>query len=147
MTTDLYRLVYYSRNRLEGSREEVRRQIGDILAVSKRNNSAGGITGALVFNSGIFAQVLEGPGNEVEATFERIQRDPRHGDVDVLEFEGTHQRGFPSWSMAFLGASEQDRALFGDLGDTSGFEERRLRGEHIFDVMQRIALEEEPRAD
>lgn len=146
MSGDLYRLVYVSRNRLDGSPQDMRRKIEDILAVSERNNRENGITGALIFNSGIFAQVLEGPARAVEIAFERIQRDLRHGDVDVLEFEPADRRGFPSWSMGFIGESREDMALFGDLHAVTGFEERRLGGERIFDIMRRIASEEEGRA-
>ena len=52
----------------------------DILRTSRRNNAEVGVTGALMFNGGAFAQVLEGPRRGVESTFERIQRDQRHGD-------------------------------------------------------------------
>ena len=37
-----------------------------------------------MFNSGCFAQVLEGPHHAIQATFERIQCDERHSDVTVL---------------------------------------------------------------
>ena len=35
--------------------------------------------------------------------FERIQRDPRHGDVVVLESTTVNERAFPGWAMAFAG--------------------------------------------
>jgi len=146
MTSDLHRLVYYSKNRISGDDAELATSVAAILAASQANNASVQITGALIFNSGIFAQVLEGGLSEVEKTFERIQRDARHGDVQVLAFDKTTSRGFPSWSMGFVGNSRKDQAVFGEIARDSGFEAKRLEGERIFEIMHRIALEEEQRA-
>ena len=81
----LQRLVYYSRNAIPGTSGELERHIEQILETSRRNNEAVGVTGALMFNNGCFAQILEGPREAVEKTFERIQRDPRHSDVVLLD--------------------------------------------------------------
>ncbi|MGI4765000.1 MAG: BLUF domain-containing protein, partial [Janthinobacterium lividum] len=110
--SDLYRLVYTSRNLLAGGESEQSAAVGAILAASKRNNARVGVTGALLFNAGSFAQVLEGPRAAVETTFERIQRDARHSDVSVLQCDPVVERGFPNWSMAFVGQSAQGRALW-----------------------------------
>jgi Sensors of blue-light using FAD len=139
----LSRLIYYSRNRIAGSRAEVAAEVDAILAASHRNNPGLGVTGALIFNSGVFAQVLEGPRAGIEAAFERIQRDPRHGEVHVLALEDIARRSFPSWSMGFVGRSLQGRDLFGHVGATSGFEAGQLDGERIFTIIKTIALEEE----
>jgi len=107
-----YRLVYYSANRLTGSAAEVEAEIGQILATSRRNNDAVGVTGALLFSDGLFAQVLEGPQAVVEATFERIQRDDRHGDVQLLEFTAIDERSFQAWSMGYVHRTGADRVIF-----------------------------------
>jgi blue light- and temperature-responsive anti-repressor len=46
---------------------------------------------------------LEGPQDAVEATFECIQTDLRHGAVTVLSFLPVERRSLPAWSMAFAG--------------------------------------------
>ncbi|MCJ2074874.1 BLUF domain-containing protein, partial [Methylobacterium sp. E-016] len=79
--SELYRLVYASKNLLQGSEAEMTASITQILAASQRNNGRSNVSGALMFNAGAFAQVLEGPRRQVEETFERIQCDDRHGDV------------------------------------------------------------------
>ncbi|MFC7051700.1 BLUF domain-containing protein [Hansschlegelia quercus] len=139
----LYRLVYYSRNRVAQETEATAAEIDDILAASRRNNARVGVTGALIFNSGVFAQVLEGALPDIEATFERIQRDQRHGDVEVLQFEPTATRAFPTWSMGFIGRSQKGKHLFGHVTEATGFEAKRLEGERIFDIMRAIAIDEE----
>jgi hypothetical protein len=146
MNDDLHRLVYYSVNRIRGSSEEIAGSIAEILASSQANNARVGLTGALIFNAGIFAQVLEGRLGEIEKTFERIQRDVRHGDVQVLAFEQVAARGFPSWSMGFVGQSRHAEDILGQIGRDTGFEAKRLEGERIFQIMHDIAIDEESRA-
>ena len=145
---DLYRLVYTSHNNLEGTEEERAAIVAEILATSQRNNGRVGVTGALLFNAGLFAQVLEGTKKAVEATFERIQRDPRHGDVSVLQCEAVATRGFPNWSMAFVGHSERGRAMWSELGARTGFDLSRIEGDQLFTSLHAIVLDEEgPSAD
>ena len=108
----LYRLVYYSRNLIPGHPADIEAEIDSILQSARRNNAPLGVTGALIFNSGVFAQALEGPRHSIEGVFERIQRDRRHADVQVLAFEATPERRFPNWSMAFVGRSAEGRNLF-----------------------------------
>jgi hypothetical protein len=146
MPSDLYRLVYYSVNRVTEKSSEASAEIATILAASQTNNAKVNITGALIFNSGIFAQVLEGKQSDIEATFERIQRDPRHGDVQVLAFEPAEGRSFPSWSMGYLGSSREDVSVFGNIAVDTGFDAKRMEGDRIFQIMRDIALDEETRA-
>jgi hypothetical protein len=143
MSEKMFRLVYHSRNLIHLDGDELASEIEAILATSRRNNAAAGITGALIFNRGIFAQVLEGPQSAIETTFERIQRDMRHGNVQVLSFEVVTERGFPSWSMAFIGRSREGEEMFGKLGSESGFQDAHLDGQRVFQIMRSIALEEE----
>jgi hypothetical protein len=146
MASHLYRLVYHSRNRISGIPSQIAAEVDKILEASRRNNSRVAVTGALIFNAGIFAQVLEGARKDIEATFERIQRDERHGDVEILAFDEAQSRGFPSWSMAFVGRSREDENLFAHIGSDSGFEAKRLEGEHVFRIMRDLAIAEEKRA-
>ena len=140
---DLYRLVYTSSNLLTGSDIERTAAVSEILAISQRNNSKVGVTGALLFNGGSFAQVLEGPQKAVETTFERIQRDPRHSDVSVLQCEAVEARGFSNWSMAFIGHSVRGRALWNEIADRTGFDLARIEGDQLFATLRAIVVEEE----
>ena len=103
MSDALYSLAYFSRNAIAGPPEALRAEIDQILASARRHNRAAGVTGALLFSDGCFAQVLEGPRDAVEAIFETIQCDPRHADVTVLHLHPVEQRSFAAWSMAFAG--------------------------------------------
>lgn len=146
MTETLHRLVYYSRNCLDLRPDAMDQEIAQILATSQANNTRVGVTGALMFNQGCFAQVLEGPQEAIEATFERIQQDARHGDVSLLSFGPAESRGFPGWSMAYIGASETDSTRYRGIAAESGFDLSRLGGERLFEVLHALVLEEEQAA-
>ena len=140
---DLRRLVYYSRNRVAGAPAAMDETIRSILAASRANNARIDVTGALMFNAGCFAQVLEGPEDAVETTFERIQQDERHGEVSLLAFEAVETRLFTDWSMAYVGASQADAARYGDVAGESGFDLSRMTGDRLCAMLHGLALEEE----
>ena len=100
MNSDVYKILYCSKNLIEGEDAKRDAEITQILQTSRRKNKAQNVTGALLFDSGYFAQALEGPRLAIEQIFERIQRDPRHGDVTVLSSQTDGRRDFPEWSMA-----------------------------------------------
>ena len=77
----------------------------ELLAVSRRNNTAAEITGMMIYHGGHFVQVLEGPDDAVRTTYDRIARDPRHRDVSVELEDDIEERGFPDWSMGFRDGS------------------------------------------
>lgn len=110
MSAPLYRLVYRSRPVIEGCQDELRRQLGAILRASRRRNPELEITGALMLRDGCFIQALEGPMAAVEAVFERICRDERHGAVTLLELTPIDRRGFGDWAMAWIDEADEQAA-------------------------------------
>ena len=67
------------------------------------SNPENGITGLLVFGSGIFFQWLEGPRDNVMSLMERLKTDPRHENVVALtETEEVRERLFPDWDMELV---------------------------------------------
>ena len=110
MTTSLFRLVYCSRNTISAAESDLVAEIAHILAVSRANNARDGVTGALLYSDGCFAQVLEGDLDMVQRTFERIQRDTRHGDVIVLEARRAEARMFAMWDMALAEPTDPTKA-------------------------------------
>jgi len=139
----LHRLVYYSRNRVTENSDVLAQEISSILTASRINNQRMNVTGALMFNSGCFAQVLEGPRLAIEDTFERIQQDSRHGDVSLLAFEPASSRAFRNWSMGFIGASVKDAARYGLMVQETGYDPAQMTGDALFETLHRLALEEE----
>ena len=135
--SQLYRVVYCSRNCLSGAAQTYAAEIEAILAKSRVNNARDGITGGLLFNDGCFAQVLEGPVDAVEATFERIQCDDRHGEVTMIEAGPILARDFPAWSMAFNGQAGDANPLAKQaLADA--FAGRTSAGDDVLRVLRQV---------
>ena len=143
MSNDLYRLVYLSRNDIQASADTLMSEVDAILATSRTNNDRVGVTGALMFNAGCFAQVLEGPHTAVQATFERIQCDERHAAVRIMLFDLVAERAFSSWAMAFMGQNDDDHARFASLSEMSGFNVASLDGHEIYDTLKANLLDAE----
>ncbi|WP_428483616.1 BLUF domain-containing protein [Rhodopila sp.] len=143
MTETIHRLVYYSRNRASSSPEDLAAAIQRILAASRRNNARVGVTGALMFNAGCFAQVLEGPQAAVAHTFERIQQDEQHGEVSVLSFAPAAGRAFERWSMGFVGDRAAEAVRYAAVANESGYDPSRMTGDALFETLHRLVLEEE----
>ncbi len=74
--------------------------LADILAASRRNNSARRITGILFYLEGGFLQVLEGEDEVVAQVYARIGADKRHWNTSVL-LDRSAPRCFGEWSMGF----------------------------------------------
>jgi len=103
MNSSIFRLVYCSRNLIQGTAPEIEAEINSILATARANNLAAGVTGSLLFNAGNFAQCLEGSLEHVERIFEKVQQDMRHSEVTIVESDFAPERLFGNWSMALCG--------------------------------------------
>lgn len=113
-TAPTLRLVYIS----SAVRLMKDNELAQILQAARRHNPANGITGVLLYRDGNFIQVLEGEPAQVEATFARIERDPRHRQVLVLSRETQVARVFEHWTMGFRNidrVSMEDADLFDSL--------------------------------
>ena len=93
----LVRLLYVSR--VNPTTAEPGADIDAILASSRKHNPQDGITGILCYGGGIFLQALEGSRSAVNALFGRISRDPRHRDVELLDYEEIAERRYGGWTM------------------------------------------------
>lgn len=143
MSEDVYRILYCSRNAMLNQLDVQLEEIREILQASRKNNAAHGISGALLFNAGCFAQVLEGPLDAVEATFERIQRDLRHENVTVLEAGYINQREFPHWSMAFCGTVLQENAAFAEFNATHEFTNLSAAAAEVREMLHQLVIPED----
>ena len=77
-----------------------------LLVGSRLRNSQAGVTGMLIYDHGAFLQALEGDAAAVQATFARIEQDPRHRDIVVLLRDNRVQsRAYGAWSMGYADSS------------------------------------------
>lgn len=72
-----------------------------VRTVLPRNKSLG-ITGALYFTEAAFFQVLEGVPEAIGVVLSRIETDPRHSDVTVIEDVAIPHRLFGAHDMKFV---------------------------------------------
>ena len=91
----MYRLIYKSRpfgfdtSTLNG-----------LLIDSRENNKKNNVTGSLLCRADIYLQLLEGPEEKILQTFDKIERDDRHLEIEVLLRErNIVKRLFPDWAM------------------------------------------------
>ena len=71
-----------------------------LFDVARRWNLDHELTGALFYENGHFAQILEGKRKDVLFIWEKIQKDYRH-KLDEID-----QRLFPNWALRFYGGDQ-----------------------------------------
>lgn len=114
-TPSLYNLIYCSRAAEGVDAKEVDR----IIETSQRENPARGITGLLVFGSGIFFQWLEGPPASVLELMALIRSDDRHHSILMLNpGEAVDERMFGDWAMELVSSEDIRTVLLDALNET-----------------------------
>ena len=93
----MHRLLYMSSESFPFSSDSLL----SILNPSMKRNAVLDVTGLLLYSSGNFLQVLEGPQTVVEDLYGRIRRDARHRGVTILLQGRIPGREFADWSMGF----------------------------------------------
>ena len=147
----LYRLIYRSREVIAQvvpdalTEEGLQRELRAVVASARWHNKADNVTGALIYTGVGFAQVLEGPREVVERTFDRIAADSRHADVTVLSFTPTQRRSFPDWSLAFCGQSTAGSVdPPDDLTDSAVLNGSRVTtGSDVLRLLERVVRQED----
>lgn len=113
--------------------------IDSILAASRRNNAALGVTGMLLHAEGSFIQVLEGDRRTVRVLADRISTDERHRNFMVLYEGEAESRAFSQWEMGFKTIDRDDRQEYGIfLATSSALENRidRIGNEIVLDMIK-----------
>jgi hypothetical protein len=95
----LQRLIYASRWS-DPTRTDMEEVVAEVVARSSQNNRMRAVTGLLLFHRGWFLQVLEGPLEAVDDTFDRIRRDARHTDIRTVADLPIAARAFGDWTMS-----------------------------------------------
>lgn len=79
-----------------------RKELVELLKAARQKNIVADVTGMLLYHAGCFLQVLEGPDENVEAIYAKVQKDSRHTNVWLLVRETIEERAFEHWSMGFI---------------------------------------------
>ncbi len=123
----LTQLVYYSRNRaVAGTDCSHLDLLRTILSASRRNNARDDVTGFLLFDRTWFFQVLEGERPRVIPTYDRIQKDQRHGEVTLMSMRDVRRRSFPRWSMGGAMRSLEQQEIYLRHGVSGALDPARI---------------------
>lgn len=127
----IHNLVYCSRAVQNMDKETLEK----IISTAKHHNPQWGITGLLVFGSGIFFQWLEGPRDYVTRLFEIIAADPRHTHVVLLTQEDDfRERLFPNWDMELVAAEDISVVLEDAMHEASDPKQKTI----LFNMVQEL---------
>jgi hypothetical protein len=97
-------------------------ELAELLRVARENNARLGLTGMLLYAEGSFFQVLEGEPEVLDSLYNRIENDPRHGQVTLVIREPISKRHFDDWTMGFYKISREDLAGMAGVNDFFGKE-------------------------
>ena len=81
--------------------------IGSILSSCQRNNKEHSITGLLLYNGRNFLQLLEGDVEDLSWVMRRIEADPRHTGVSIIEDIAIGARACPDWLMRHISIADE----------------------------------------
>jgi hypothetical protein len=95
-------------------------ELAELLKVARENNAKLGLTGVLLHAEGTFFQVLEGPADIVDRLYEKLEGDPRHGQVTLIVREPIPRRYFEDWTMGFYKVSREELAGIAGVNDFFG---------------------------
>lgn len=90
----------------------IRDDLSDILNQCESFNESRDICGVLYYGSGYFFQCIEGPKSEVANLYEKLLKDPRHKEVNLLKLEDVHHRRFSHWCMKYVMHDAAVQAFF-----------------------------------
>lgn len=99
----VYRLSYLSKANTSFRPDDINR----LIEHSNSNNLAIGVSGYLAYLNPVFFQYLEGDARDVLGLMQRIQDDPRHSILTIVDLGEGERRVFA------------DRGLFGEISERS----------------------------
>ena len=127
----IHNLVYCSRAVQDMDKDA----LDQIIATAKHHNPRFGITGLLVYGSGIFFQWLEGPKDNVTSLLKIISADPRHSNVVVLTQEDEiRERLFPNWDMELVEAADIKVVLEDAMSEASDPKQKKALSKMLQEV-------------
>ena len=80
--------------------------VRDIAIEASQNNRSLGVSGILMAVGNFFLQVLEGQKDAVDTLLDKIGKDERHSDVQVLYQGSLPDRIFGQWSMGCVRSND-----------------------------------------
>ncbi|EDY84535.1 Sensors of blue-light using FAD family [Verrucomicrobiia bacterium DG1235] len=76
--------------------------LAELQESSSARNRELGVTGLLLLSGDRFLQVLEGESDPVNELFAKIQADPRHHTIRLIDYVNFAERYFDNWGMRLV---------------------------------------------
>ncbi len=138
------RLIYASRW-TKAVVEDTELALQQIVAKSIQNNRAGGLTGFLLAFDGVFLQVLEGASSDISATYQRIERDPRHERLRIFADETIPHRQFSNWNMCGVSLKPSEAILTQSRWTKMASADARFDAAAVLELITAVARQETER--
>ena len=133
------RLIYASHARPEIGYDD----LTQIMSSAAEHNERHGISGLLCYSGGAFLQALEGRRPVVNQIYNRIARDTRHTEPEILSCGPIEVRSFIEWSMKMISWDEaygnHRRALVLRHSGTQVFEPWTMTGPQAHGFLRELA--------
>lgn len=88
-----------------------RAELFNLLYHARVANESREMSGVLLQSDNRLLQVLEGPTWKLCAVFDKIRRDPRHTEVEVIDERSIHEAIFPQWAMRYFNDRSIGKAM------------------------------------
>jgi uncharacterized membrane protein (DUF373 family) len=99
-----------------------------LLQECRENNAGSGVTGMLLYGNATFLQVLEGEDKVIDDLVEKIRKDQRHTNLQILHRRPIQRRQYSDWSMGFKRVSDKELQHVEGLRD---FGERDFNADYL----------------
>ncbi len=122
------------------------KELSQILEHAQKFNSANLVSGILCYGDGAFLQVLEGRRTTVNSIYNKIVKDPRNMNTEILSCTPINTRRFQDWSMKMVSLDSliapQRRALLHRYSGGTVFEPWLLSARQGHDFLFEMAEQE-----
>ena len=109
-----------------------------ILLQSRQHNPGCGITGILCYGGGTFLQAIEGGRSAVNELYGHILRDPRHKDVELLNYEEIAERRFGGWTMGQANLSKINHSILLKYSEKPELDPYLVSGKVSFALLEEL---------
>lgn len=129
----LVRLLYVSR-----AVDDSPQAIENILNQCRQYNPVSGITGILCYGGNVFLQAIEGGRSSVNALYAHILKDPRHKDVELLQYEEITERRFGGWTMGQVNVAKINTSILLKYSERAELNPYGVSGKVSFALLEEL---------
>lgn len=127
----LYRIIYISRLNFKPSYRKIKALKQQVVS----NNQQRNITGFLLFNKEYFIGAIEGERTVLNELFNKMTKDQRHFDIEIVSYESIEDRTFNNWGLTLLETAPAYVKIKKQHGTQKIFNPYFLSNREIYDLL------------